>query len=140
MAVKQFLSDETIFYTDDVDGSFGDKVLATANAVASGIVDGNVLTLELTAVEDGFDIGASFNDLKKAFLSGKKIITHLEFDEEGTVGDTWSNLDIIELLESDMDGTPAYFINLTFYVNSAEFVFTDNVEDPTADIVVTSSV
>ena len=36
MAVKQFLSDETIFYTDDLDGSFGDKVLATANAVASG--------------------------------------------------------------------------------------------------------
>lgn len=97
------------------------------------------LILELTQVEDGIDIGASFNDLKEAFLSGRKIITHVEFENEGTSGDTWSNLNIIELMEGETGDTPTYFISLYLSVMGSDFGFTDTVEDPTANIIVTTS-
>ena len=101
--------------------------------------NGGVLILELTQVEEGLDIGASFNDLKEAFLSGRKIITHLEFEEEGSSGDSWSNLNILELVEDEISDTPAYFINLSLCVKSADYGFANDVEDPTENIIVTSS-
>lgn len=100
---------------------------------------GGVLTCELTEVVGGYEIGASFNDLKEAFLSGKKIIAHFEKEIESAVINVWSNLDIIESREGEFDGETMYFIDFTFCVNGVDLVFSDNVEDPTADITVTSS-
>lgn len=98
----------------------------------------NVLTLELTQVEDGIDIGASFNELKEAFLSGRKIITHLEFEIESTSWETWSNLNIIELMESETGDTPTYYINLSLSVDETDFAYTNTVEDPTENIIATT--
>ena len=112
-----------------------DKLNKIENAVANG-GGGGILILELTAVQDGYDIGASFNDLKDAFMSGKKIITHIEFEEDGVDGDAWSNLNIIELLEGETSEGSIYFINFTCYINSVDFHFMHTVDDPTADIIV----
>lgn len=75
MAVKQFLSDETIFYTDDVDGSLDDKVLATANAVASAVESGVTTVIanpegEATDDLDKIQIGDEVYSISGGGVSG----------------------------------------------------------------------
>lgn len=74
MAVKQFLSDETIFYTDDLDGSFGDKVLATANATASAVASavassGGIMLLTISQSGDDTVLDKNYNEIKDAVES-----------------------------------------------------------------------
>ena len=83
MAVKQFLSDETIFYTDDLDGSFDDKVLATANAVASGGGGGSASGMLLTITQSGDDyvLDKTYTEIKTAIESGILPFAVVEQDE-----------------------------------------------------------
>lgn len=74
MAVKQFLSDETIFYTDDVDGSFDDKVLATANAVASAVESGgggaSGMLITISQSSGNVVLDKNYTEIKTAIESG----------------------------------------------------------------------
>ena len=70
MAVKQFYAEETIYYTDDLDGSFGDKVLATANAVASGGGGASGMLLTISQSGDDFVLDKNYTEIKTALESG----------------------------------------------------------------------
>ena len=120
MAVKQFYAEETIYYTDSLNGNFDDKVLATANAVASGGGGGTLIAVATIDEQlDAIILDKTYSDIESAIIAKTPVYMYTELGGHSLVPIITATHDSngYSVVVSQFHGEP-----ITFYSETADGV------------------